>query len=535
MQDLTRRDAIVWGASLAAGSLLPAAAQAKDINLTLVSASPVQFIWNKVIADVFVPEVTKAAKALGDNIAWKQLYGTTVKRGGEIQAVRDGVSEMAFPTMTAYVSELPLQNISYVPPYGAGDMGPVSAAMHELNLTDPGIAESYQRYENTYICNYVTPSYQLWTKFPVNSVADIKGVKLGCSGLTTGWIKGTGAVPVEQHIPGFYNDIKNGVFDGALTWLWVGEAVKLAEVAPYVTIVNFGAVCPSIISINSKVWAGFSPEAQSGLHEGRRSLHARGDRAAGQARGRGGRQAQGQRGEDPRGRLRGAREVGGGARRGARRMGRGRREERRAGKSSAQALLPAAREQGDPAGPPVEDLTMAADPADHPAPAADSSLRRRLGVITLLMNNLGTVTIAIGMVLVCGDVFARNLFNAPFFGIPELLKMTIIAIVFLQLPHAVLQGRMIRSDVLLEAVSTRSRRWGDRINAFHMVAGALFLAAIIWGVWPQLVEAFKYNTFVGLWVGFRAPVWPIRTIIVVGALLGAVAYLLNAWLGERKE
>jgi TRAP-type transport system periplasmic protein len=268
MQDLTRRDAIFWGASLAAGSLLPAAAQAKDISLTMVSASPVQFIWNKVIADVFVPEVTKAAKALGDNIAWKQLYGTTVKRGGEIQAVRDGISEMAFPTMTAYVSELPLQNISYVPPYGAGDMGAVSAAMHELNLTDPGIAESYKRYENTYLCNYVTPSYQLWTKFPVNSVADIKGVKLGCSGLTTGWIKGTGAVPVEQHIPGFYNDIQNGVFDGALTWLWVGESIKLAEVAPYVTIVNFGAVCPSIISISSKVWAGFSPELRAAFMKG---------------------------------------------------------------------------------------------------------------------------------------------------------------------------------------------------------------------------------------------------------------------------
>jgi hypothetical protein len=67
-----------------------------------------------------------------------------------------------------------------------------------------------------------------------------------------------------------------------------------------------------------------------------------------------------------------------------------------------------------------------------------------------------------------------------------------------------------------------------------MVCGALFLAAIIWGVWPQFVEAFKYNTFVGLWVGFRAPVWPIRTVIVIGALLGAIAYVINAWLGERK-
>ena len=176
---------------------------------------------------------------------------------------------------------------------------------------------------------------------------------------------------------------------------------------------------------------------------------------------------------------------------------------------------------------------MSGSSADEPAPAEEHGLRRQLGMVTGLMSNAGTLTIVIGMILVCGDVIARNVFNAPFFGVPELLKMTIIAIVFLQLPHAILHGRMIRSDVFLDLVAGKSRRWGRIVNGFHMVCGALFLAAVIWGVWPQLIEAFKYNTFVGLWVGFRAPVWPIRTIIVVGALLGAVAYLLNAWLGER--
>lgn len=274
MDQISRRDLLASVSALAAGAAFPGAAWAKDYALTLVSASPVQFVWNKVINDVFVPEVTAAGKAAGDNITWKQLYGTTVKRGGEIQAVRDGVADLAFPTMTAYVSEMPIQNLSYVLPYGAEDMGAVSAAMHEINLSDPGAAETYKRYDNTYLCNYVTPSYQLWTKFPVKGVEDLKGVKLGCSGLTAGWLQGTGAVPVEQHIPGFYNDIKNGVFDGALTWLWVGEAVKLAEVAPHVTVVNFGAVCPSVISINSKVWASMSPTLQAAFKKAGQSYMA---------------------------------------------------------------------------------------------------------------------------------------------------------------------------------------------------------------------------------------------------------------------
>lgn len=162
-------------------------------------------------------------------------------------------------------------------------------------------------------------------------------------------------------------------------------------------------------------------------------------------------------------------------------------------------------------------------------------LRQQMSRVTVLMNNAGTVIIIIGMLIVCTEVAARNLFNAPFFGVPELLKMTIVAIVFLQLPYAVLQGRMIRSDVFLEAVSRRSAAWGRRLNTVHMICGALFLGAIVWGVWPQFIESVQYDTFVGLWVGFRAPVWPIRTIIVAGAVLGCLAYVLNAWLGEPRR
>lgn len=174
-----------------------------------------------------------------------------------------------------------------------------------------------------------------------------------------------------------------------------------------------------------------------------------------------------------------------------------------------------------------------AEGATENAPKDDpSTVRRRLSVVTVLMNNIGTVIIVIGMLIVCGDVAARNLFNSPFFGVPELMKMTIIAIVFLQLPHAVLTGRMIRADVFLNTLPERARY---ALNTFHMVCGVLFLGAIAWGVWPQLVEAYVYNWFVGLWVGFSAPVWPIRTVVVAGAALGCVAYAINAIWGERRQ
>lgn len=91
---------------------------------------------------------------------------------------------------------------------------------------------------------------------------------------------------------------------------------------------------------------------------------------------------------------------------------------------------------------------------------------------------------------------------------------------------------MIRADVILGSLPPRV---GRCVNTFHMICGAVFLAAVAWGVWPQFLEAYIYNLFVGVWVGFQAPIWPIRAIIVLGAALGCLAYLVNAIIGERRQ
>jgi TRAP-type C4-dicarboxylate transport system permease small subunit len=161
-------------------------------------------------------------------------------------------------------------------------------------------------------------------------------------------------------------------------------------------------------------------------------------------------------------------------------------------------------------------------------------LRRGLGLIAEWMNAAGATVIVIGMVLVCADVGARDFFNAPIPGVIELLKMSIVGIVFLQLPHCVLSGRMIRSDVFLDFLHQRAPAKAQALNTFHMVCGALFLAGVVWGVWPQLMDALRYNYFVGVPAGFNAPVWPVRTIIILGGALGLIAYVLNAVQGERK-
>jgi TRAP-type C4-dicarboxylate transport system permease small subunit len=93
-------------------------------------------------------------------------------------------------------------------------------------------------------------------------------------------------------------------------------------------------------------------------------------------------------------------------------------------------------------------------PGNVPAPGwgiAFSLLDR----ITMLFNVTGTLLIVALMVLIGADVFGRQAFNAPVSGVPELVSLSIVAIVFLQVPQALRSGRFTRSDSVISLVLKR--------------------------------------------------------------------------------
>ena len=82
------------------------------------------------------------------------------------------------------------------------------------------------------------------TTFPVTSIADLDGRKIGAPGPAVNWLKGTGAVGVSGNLTTYYNEIKTGVYDGVIVFASAALPGKLHEVAPYITKVGFrGAIC----------------------------------------------------------------------------------------------------------------------------------------------------------------------------------------------------------------------------------------------------------------------------------------------------
>ena len=158
-----------------------------------------------------------------------------------------------------------------------------------------------------------------------------------------------------------------------------------------------------------------------------------------------------------------------------------------------------------------------------------SMLSRAFSSFVAGLNSVGTVLIFALVVMINLDVFARFLFNAPIDGVTELVELSIVAIVFLQLADAVRAGRLIRSDGLYSRVQKRNPRLGHVLGASFDLAGAIFFSTIIMGGVPRFIDAWERGYFSGNKGIFVVPVWPVRLVLVIGALTVVLVFLGLAW------
>jgi TRAP-type C4-dicarboxylate transport system permease small subunit len=150
------------------------------------------------------------------------------------------------------------------------------------------------------------------------------------------------------------------------------------------------------------------------------------------------------------------------------------------------------------------------------------------------LNAVGSLLIAAVMVLMCADVALRNLANKPIDGVAEMVAMSIVVIVFLQLPATLRHGRMSRADLFIDPFIQRRPAAGRRLRSLYSACGVFACGLIAWASWPPLVRAWNNNEFLGIEGVFTFPLWPMRSIVILGASLAAVQYALLAWQDFRE-
>ena len=141
------------------------------------------------------------------------------------------------------------------------------------------------------------------------------------------------------------------------------------------------------------------------------------------------------------------------------------------------------------------------------------------------LNSAGSALILAIVVMINLDVFSRFLFNKPIDGVTELVELSIVAIVFLQLGDAVRNGRLTRSEGLYNKLCEKKPRLGHILGAFFDLAGAAFFLTIIAGSIPRFIDAWERGYYSGNKGIFVVPVWPVRLILVIGAITVVLVFL----------
>jgi TRAP-type mannitol/chloroaromatic compound transport system permease small subunit len=108
--------------------------------------------------------------------------------------------------------------------------------------------------------------------------------------------------------------------------------------------------------------------------------------------------------------------------------------------------------------------------------------------------------------LICADIVGRSFFGSPVAGVAEIVSLSIVAIVFLQLGHAIKAGALARTDIFLTAVRKRSPRAGAFINGLFFLVATLLFVVLFYGSWGKLIDAWTSNEHVGVYGLFVTPV-----------------------------
>lgn len=175
-------------------------------------------------------------------------------------------------------------------------------------------------------------------------------------------------------------------------------------------------------------------------------------------------------------------------------------------------------------------MTRAPVPADSYGAPLPLGLQR----LTRALNALGTLWILALMLLINSDVIGRNLLGAPVRGVTELVSLSIVGIVFLQLADTLHSGRFTRADVLLDRLKRNRPAAAARLQAAFHGCGALLMGVILWAAWAPLVESVRIREYVGAIGDFTAPVWPVRLIMLVGLAVTMFTFVLLALADLRR-
>ncbi len=205
---------------------------------------------SREVRTVWAPMLEELKKRSNGRITYTLYAGGALGSGPEhFDIVKNGLSDMGYFTATWTPGRFPLSDVLSLATWTEGkDVSTeIGNKMHDQVL--------HKEFEGVKLLelNGCIQAF-LWTKKPVRTLEDVKGLKIRSpGGHQTNYIKSVGAEPVFMPLGDVYLSLETGTIDGVVTCSPLVLAFKLHEVVKHGVVATFGCVTEGVI-MNQKSW-----------------------------------------------------------------------------------------------------------------------------------------------------------------------------------------------------------------------------------------------------------------------------------------
>ncbi|GAB5378242.1 MAG: hypothetical protein AcusKO_47040 [Acuticoccus sp.] len=252
-------------------------AQADTYNIVIGAGHPNTQSFVELLETVFIPEVDKrlAEAGKGDTINWTRAWGgSIVQFASLLEGVQSGLLDITVSPNVIRPSELPMNMVTYMTPFGTDDIETILDIVHEMYVEFPEVAEQWAAYNQEALGHYIYSSHHIIGTFPIENFADMEGRKVGAAGVVGNFFQNTGAAAANGNFTTYYNDIQTGVTEGGTGPVPGMYQAKLFEVADHLNLVNFGGQYVLSLTMNSDTLAGLPAYMQDIFREAGRAWEA---------------------------------------------------------------------------------------------------------------------------------------------------------------------------------------------------------------------------------------------------------------------
>jgi TRAP-type C4-dicarboxylate transport system substrate-binding protein len=201
-------------------------------------------------------------------IDWTEAFGGALYNFREtLTAVSGGLTDIGWIASIFVPARLPLQNIMYSTLFSTNSLRMSVNVMNELNDKNTWFQKEWEQNKVVFFGACVADGYNLMTKFPVNSLEDLRGRKIVGAAAVAPWIEALGAAAVVGALPTFYSQLQTGVAEGAVIHATGAWPLKLHEVVPHLTLVDTGPVTYGGAGMNADSFKRMPPDVQGVLRK----------------------------------------------------------------------------------------------------------------------------------------------------------------------------------------------------------------------------------------------------------------------------